>query len=55
VAEELAARALAGEGLLVSEINGAPAHDHPLAAYLVERGFAASTMGFNVRRPQGSG
>jgi ATP-dependent Lhr-like helicase len=37
-------------GLLVSEINGRPAAEHPLAAFLVEAGFSSSAMGFNVRR-----
>ncbi|MBI3827862.1 MAG: DEAD/DEAH box helicase [Candidatus Rokubacteria bacterium] len=53
VARELAARALAGGrhgGLLVSEIDGAPAATHALAPFLVEAGFAASAMGFNVSR-----
>jgi len=49
VATALAAAALAG-GLLVAEINGRPAGEHPLAAYLVEAGFSASAMGFNVSR-----
>jgi ATP-dependent Lhr-like helicase len=47
VAASLAARS---GGLLVSEINGRPAAEHPLAAFLVEAGFSASAMGFNVRR-----
>ena len=38
-------------GLLVAEINGAPAADHPFAAYLVQAGFSASAMGFHMRRP----
>ena len=44
----------AGAGLLVAEINGRPAAEHPLAAFLVEAGFSASAMGFNVsrRRPR---
>jgi ATP-dependent helicase Lhr and Lhr-like helicase len=52
VADELAALAFAGThgGLLIAEINGTPAAEHPLAAYLVESGFASSTMGFNVSR-----
>jgi ATP-dependent Lhr-like helicase len=52
VADELAALAFAGAhgGLLIAEINGTPAADHPLAAYLVESGFAGSTMGFTVSR-----
>jgi ATP-dependent Lhr-like helicase len=52
VADELAALAFAGThgGLLIAEIDGMPAAEHPLAAYLVESGFAASAMGFNVSR-----
>ncbi|MEO6237427.1 MAG: DEAD/DEAH box helicase, partial [Vicinamibacterales bacterium] len=37
-------------GLLVSEINGAPAAEHSLAPYLVEAGFFPSAMGFMTRR-----
>ncbi len=54
VASDLAALAVIGEGrqggLLVSEINGRPATDHPLVPYLVDAGFVASAMGFQVRR-----
>jgi ATP-dependent Lhr-like helicase len=49
VATRLAATA-AHADLLVGEINGRPAAEHPLAAFLVEAGFSASAMGFNVRR-----
>ena len=41
-----------GRGVLVAEINGRPAVEHPLAAFLVEAGFSASAMGLNVRRPR---
>jgi len=44
------AKALARIGLLVHEINGAPAVDHPLAGYLVEAGFSPSAMGFQIRQ-----
>jgi ATP-dependent Lhr-like helicase len=37
-------------GLLVAEINGLPAGDHPLAPYLTAAGFFPSAMGFMVRR-----
>jgi ATP-dependent Lhr-like helicase len=37
-------------GLMISEINGIPAAEHPLAAHLVEAGFYASAMGLIVRR-----
>jgi ATP-dependent Lhr-like helicase len=36
-------------GLLISEINGVPAADHPLAPFLIESGFYASPMGFQMR------
>jgi hypothetical protein len=38
------------DGLLLGEINGAPANEHPLAAALAEAGFVASAFGFSVRR-----
>ena len=54
VSNELAHLAHTGErrvgGLLVSEINGAPAAAHPLAQYLVEAGFVATALGF--QRPR---
>jgi ATP-dependent helicase Lhr and Lhr-like helicase len=57
VARALAAQlaALAGEGgrhggLLVAEIDGAPAVEHPLAPYLIEAGFTASALGFSLSR-----
>jgi ATP-dependent Lhr-like helicase len=53
VAAQLAATAARG-GLLVAEINGHPAAEHPLAAFLVEAGFSASAMGFNVSRRRGA-
>jgi ATP-dependent Lhr-like helicase len=40
---------LARMGLLVHEINGRPASEHPLAPYLVEAGFSPSAMGFQIR------
>jgi ATP-dependent Lhr-like helicase len=43
------ATTLARLGLLVHEINGFPAAEHPLAAYLVEAGFSPSAMGFQIR------
>ncbi len=43
------ATTLARLGLLVFEINGLPASEHPLAAYLVEAGFSPSAMGFQIR------
>jgi ATP-dependent Lhr-like helicase len=49
VAGALAAMATT-TGLLVSEINGRPPGEHPLAAWLVEAGFSLTGMGFNVSR-----
>jgi ATP-dependent Lhr-like helicase len=42
-------------GLLVREINGLPAAGHPLAPFLVEAGFVASTLGYQLRRDRNSG
>ncbi len=38
-------------GLLIGEINGTPAADHPFAPFLIEAGFHRSPMGFQMRRP----
>jgi ATP-dependent Lhr-like helicase len=48
----LAARGLAQRrgGMLLEEINGAPATESPLALYLAEAGFTASSLGFHLRR-----
>jgi ATP-dependent Lhr-like helicase len=49
----LAALAREGGGslsLLIGEINGAPAAEHPLAPFLIEAGFTRSAMGFQMRR-----
>jgi ATP-dependent Lhr-like helicase len=43
------ATTLARLGLLVHEVNGLPAAEHPLAPYLVEAGFSPSAMGFQIR------
>ncbi|MEX2271971.1 MAG: DEAD/DEAH box helicase [Vicinamibacterales bacterium] len=48
-AKAIASR-LASLGLLIAEINGAPADDHPLARHLERAGFTPSPMGFQVRR-----
>jgi ATP-dependent Lhr-like helicase len=37
-------------GLLVSEINGAPAPEHPFASFLTDAGFSPGAMGFQMRR-----
>jgi ATP-dependent Lhr-like helicase len=41
-------------GLLVSEINGMPASEHPLAPFLIDAGFNASAMGYQMRKAVGS-
>ena len=46
---QLAAIARTG-GLMIADINGIPASDHPLAPFLGAAGFAPSAMGFMVRR-----
>jgi len=54
VAARAVARVLADlalrDGLLLGEINGAPAGEHPLGAALAEAGFTASALGFSMRR-----
>jgi ATP-dependent Lhr-like helicase len=40
-----------GSGVLIGEINGIAADEHPLAPFLVEAGFHPSAMGFQIRRP----
>ena len=46
-------------GMLIAEINGAPAATHPAAGLLVDEGFAATAMGLQARterlRPRGYG
>ena len=37
-------------GLLIATINGQPVHEHWLARFLLDAGFSAAPMGFNVRR-----
>ena len=37
-------------GLLVSDIDAVPAHEHPLAPFLVAAGFVRSGLGYQVRR-----
>jgi ATP-dependent Lhr-like helicase len=36
--------------LLIGEINGVPAAEHPLSSFLVDAGFSPSAMGFQIRR-----
>ena len=38
------------KGMLITAINGVPVAEHPLARFLLEAGFQAAPMGFNVRR-----
>jgi ATP-dependent Lhr-like helicase len=38
------------DGLLLTEIDGVAASAHPLAPFLLEAGFAASSLGYYVRR-----
>jgi ATP-dependent Lhr-like helicase len=43
------ARDAAFGGLLVGDINGAPASQHALAEFLVQSGFVPSALGFQMR------
>jgi ATP-dependent Lhr-like helicase len=37
-------------GMLIASVNGVPVAQHAMAKYLLEEGFSAAPMGFNVRR-----
>lgn len=37
-------------GMLITTVNGVAVAEHPLARYLLDAGFSAGAMGFNVRR-----
>jgi ATP-dependent Lhr-like helicase len=37
-------------GLLITSVNGVAVAEHPLAKYLLDAGFQAAPLGFNVRR-----
>ncbi len=37
-------------GMLIATVNGVPVAEHPMAKTLLEAGFAAAPMGFNVRK-----
>jgi ATP-dependent Lhr-like helicase len=37
-------------GMLIATVNGVAVREHPMARYLLEAGFSAAPMGFNVRR-----
>jgi ATP-dependent Lhr-like helicase len=52
LAAQLADLAARG-GLLVSDIHGVPAAEHPFAPFLIEAGFNPSAMGFQFRRAAG--
>jgi ATP-dependent Lhr-like helicase len=38
------------QGMLITQVNGVAVAEHPLARYLLDAGFHAAPMGFNVRR-----
>jgi ATP-dependent helicase Lhr and Lhr-like helicase len=50
LAEVAAERQTLKQGLLVGEINGAPAQVHVLARFLEESGFLRTALGFQMRR-----
>ena len=37
-------------GLLIGEIDGLPAGEHPMTPFLIDAGFALSALGFQIRR-----
>jgi ATP-dependent Lhr-like helicase len=37
-------------GMMITTVNGTPVAEHPIAKFLLDAGFAAAPMGFNVRR-----
>ena len=37
-------------GMLITSINGVGVVEHPMAKYLLDAGFQAAPLGFNVRR-----
>ena len=41
-------------GLLIAEINGTRAVEHPLGAFLAEAGFVPSSLGYHLRRGRGA-
>jgi len=54
IAERLAALAVQGEGreggMLITDIDGVPAREHPLAPFLADAGFSWSALGYQVIR-----
>ncbi|HEY3929940.1 MAG TPA: crosslink repair DNA glycosylase YcaQ family protein [Candidatus Koribacter sp.] len=53
LAEIAIARQQYKRGLLIGEINGVRAQDHPLARFIQEAGFVATSLGFQMRRSGG--
>ena len=47
-----AARSGPHGGLLIAELDGRPAAEHPLALHLTEAGFIPSSLGFHLLRPR---
>jgi ATP-dependent Lhr-like helicase len=39
-------------GMLIATVNGMPVAEHPIGRFLLEAGFAAAPLGFNVRKRQ---
>ena len=37
-------------GMLITSVNGVAVAEHPMARFLLDAGFLAGPMGFNVRR-----
>ncbi|SNS37111.1 ATP dependent helicase, Lhr family [Granulicella rosea] len=50
LAEFFVAQSQAQGGMLIVSVNGVPVHEHWWARTLLEAGFVAAPMGFNVRR-----
>ncbi|MGC2211412.1 MAG: crosslink repair DNA glycosylase YcaQ family protein [Candidatus Korobacteraceae bacterium] len=46
--------AAARSGVLISEINSAPAREHFFGAFLAEAGFVLTPLGYQMRRPRNS-
>jgi len=44
----------ARKAMLVTEISGKPTSEHPLAPFLIDEGFIATAMGFQLRRRFGA-
>ena len=50
LAEFFVERAQMEGGMLVTSVNGTAVHEHWMARTLLDAGFVAAPMGFNVRR-----